>query len=162
MSDSVIQSKAPKLSQAQRQQALAQQRDVFDGCLAVYEAFRRFGFKPEEIFFDNRVRGTPGQAGVGTMQSCVGMTLRSQGKEFVTNCGHRCDPGFLSDDELLEIWNHHSGRWNTGMTTDARMRIWHTKMPPELLLSLALNLKRAGFIFPNPAFEKNFAGDTVH
>ena len=153
------------MNTAHRQQAIARQRDVMDGCLAVYEAFRRFGFKPEEIFFDTRLAmmadGSPppkdtGVIGVNGVLACVGMTLRAQGKEFKTNCGLRCDPMFLSDDEILSLWEHHAAKWNTGMTPQRRLEIWHSKMPPELLLSLALSLNRTGFVFPNQAFQSQF------
>jgi hypothetical protein len=157
---SVIPSKLSPMFNQHRQQAIAQQRDTMDGCLAVYEAMRRLGFTPGEIFFDLRIVGTPGVAGLGDASPCVGMTLRAQGKEFKTNCGPRINPAFLSDDELLATWDHHAAKWNTGMTDTRRMEIWCTKMPPQLLLSLVLSLKRMGFIFPNPAFESQVADVT--
>lgn len=157
MSDPVIQSKQNMpLSGIKRQNAIVQQRDALDGCLAVYEAFRRFGFKPEEVFFDLRISDRT------THQPCVGMTLRTQGKEFVSNCGIRVDPAYLSDDELLDLWNHHAGKWNTGMTPQMRQDIWQRKMPMEMLLSMALHLKKAGFIFPNARIESDFADFTSH
>lgn len=143
------------MEQHRRQQAIAQQREVMNGCLAVYEAMRRFGFKPEELFFDNRV-SLPNPIPLGPPMPCVGMTVRAQSKEFVTNCGPRIDPSIISDDELLSLWDHHAGRWNTGMTTQARMEIWCTKMPPQLLISLANGMRNAGFFFPNPDFERSF------
>lgn len=162
---SVIELKNDPLRTQRRNQAITQQRVAFDACLCAFNAFRRFGFSPSEIFLDLRVVGTPGEAGApldGVMSPCVGMTLRAQEKQFIVNAGPRVDPVYLSDSELAELWEEHAQRWNSRMSPHAQQEIWNRHMPMERIVALALTVKKLGFIFPNPAYEKIFAAFTAN
>lgn len=117
------------------------QTQVINVCLAAYEAFRRLGFKPEEIFFTY-------------FTDRIAMVLRTQGKEFIANCGARSD--VLTDQDILNIWNERADKWNGGMSQLERMQIWNGGMPVEALISMTLAIKNLGISIPNEAIESLF------
>ena len=74
---------------------------AFRECLAYYEAFRRLGFPPEDIFFFLR-------------QGMAYAMLRTQGKEFVCEVGKMdCSP-----KEFLRKWGHVGAALNSGNIPD--------------------------------------------
>lgn len=125
--------------------AMVAQVEVINVCLAAFEAFRRLGFKPEEIFFTY-------------FTDRIAMVLRAQGKEFIADCGARSP--VLTDQDIIQIWNERTSKWNAGMTQTERMQIWNGGMPVESLISMALAIKKIGIVFPNEVIENLFPKPT--
>ena len=99
--------------------------EVFEGHLAIYEALRRIGFLPNEVF-------------VAWNGGAPVTLIRADGKEFVVRT-HA--PGVPKDEaEYVSEWLKASAWWNDTATNSERMLVYHKYITEEVLLSLILAL----------------------
>jgi hypothetical protein len=77
-------------------------------CLGAYEAFRRLGYLPEEIFF-------------GIASDGVFMQLRHAGLKFTAAFEW---PGMPDAAEVDRLWRAGAIAWNGGATEAERQELW--------------------------------------
>lgn len=104
----------------------------------MFEALRRFGYPPEDIFvsWDDKAKRPV-------------TILRREGKDFVID--YPDSKEHPSTKELYETeWLSESNRWNDGgnMTMKERDTIYRYSVKEEVLFSLVLSLRSAGFYIP--------------
>ena len=99
-------------------------------CLAFFEAFRRLGFKPTEIFF-------------ACDPNVIGMVLRAQGKP-----DYRIAAGAM-DAAVIDAWPVAVERWNSGdLSYVEKSLIWREFMPTDTFIGLACDLLIKGYSPP--------------
>ena len=99
--------------------------------LAMFEAFRRLGFAPEDIFVAYNV-GIPVTI------------LRTQGKQFVMNYPH-ADEIPTDEQAYIKGWQAADEAWNSPMSTEERSCIftdWF--LVPGMAFPLLESLQRKG------------------
>lgn len=102
--------------------------EILEGQLAVYEALRRIGFTPGELF----VAWNSGEP----------VTLiRADGKEFVVRTYVSNVP--KNEAAYIEEWMRASTWWNETATNAERMALYHEYITEEVLLTLILALHDA-------------------
>lgn len=104
-------------------------RRILEGCLGYFEAYRRLGFAPEEIFFCLYPAG-------------VAMGLRAQGKSIDLLVGK------LEGNDAIGItlaWNTLAAQWNSSMTKEERERIYWASWPANNAGQFVTILVHAGF-----------------
>lgn len=100
----------------------------------VFEAFRRLGFNPNEIFFCMNKHGQ------------VWIELHSQGKEFIAHVGDM--PG-VEPDEIERGWNDLCLAIVDYTISDEDMEtVWKESKAFKDSISLLASLKAKGFEFP--------------
>lgn len=103
---------------------------VIEWQLAVYEALRRIGFTPEEIFVSWAKE-------IGPIS-----VLRAEGKQFVIRPeGPACS---LTPEEYSTAWIDAAGWWNRGATDEERLTIYRTHFTEDVLAHLISALGAAG------------------
>ncbi len=99
-------------------------------CLAFFEAFRRLGFKPTEIFF-------------ACDPNVIGMVLRAEGKP-----DYRIMAGPM-DEAVLAQWADATARWNSGdLSYVEKSLIWREFMPTDTFVGLTCALLIRGYTLP--------------
>jgi hypothetical protein len=82
----------------------------YQECLGIFEAFRKLGYKSDDIYFVSAIGGD---------HITVYIMLKAEGKEFTCVVG----PMEGSREEIEKGWVHASNWWNT--TTDSNRReVW--------------------------------------
>jgi hypothetical protein len=99
-----------------------------------HEAFRRFGFNPDEIFIYPKILDAP------TGFIGWGCTLKAQGLEFNVTVGST----WASDDEFGKSWREFVENQKTISDTTAK-EWWDRYMPLPLFEELAQGLIIKGF-----------------
>jgi hypothetical protein len=100
-------------------------------CLALFEAFRKLGYKAEDIYFM-----------LNTNNGChtAHMVLRAEGKEFV------CDAGSVkgTPDEIQEQWRR-AGNWWNSTTEENREAVWRGSHVFKNKMDFLMALHTKGF-----------------
>ncbi len=103
---------------------------VYEQQLALYEAFRRLGFLPEEIYFSYN-KGTPF------------VLVRAEGKEYAVKVEA---PVPDTEQQYIDDWQAAVVTWNSSMPETERQRIFHTHITEAgISLPLLTGLLAAGF-----------------
>lgn len=82
--------------------------DVLENCIGFFEAYRRLGFLPDEIFFV-------------TDAVFIGMQIHRGGQVFGVAAGPRKD---FDGGEIETQWLALCNRWNSSMTPAEREVLW--------------------------------------
>lgn len=114
--------------------------------LVWFEAFRRLGFTPDELFVQQGILDAPS----GSI--CWGWTLRVAG---VGDWHQAVGSTDIPDDNFVRVWLRYT-KHTMPKITDAEMQpLWEQYMPEELLIELAAYLMHRGFPIRNMPKGKN-------
>lgn len=109
--------------------------------LAMHEALRRLGFKPEDIYvrFGNGVGdGTVERFEVFTELKVGALSFKSnfRGEKKVTKAAYE------------EVWKREGTWWNDAADEAEKLRIYQREFPVPILMSLTAALQAKGFTIP--------------
>lgn len=109
---------------------------AMDECCALYEAYRRLGFTPDEIHFAYGKQG-------------VAMMVAAQGKQY----GHRVTAeAHWSPAMVFALWQERAERWNRSTQAEAAA-VWMRSLArahgPQIVMELLLQ----GFSINKSALE---------
>ena len=112
--------------------------------LAVYETYRRVGFKPDQIY-----------AGAVMQNICIGnvktneearlviTTVRVGDKEFTAQAG----PWDKTQEEFAKDWEDVANKWNT-TSEDERHEVWENSLTRQHATMLLVAIQAKGISLP--------------
>lgn len=100
--------------------------------LGYFEAFRRLGYPPEDIYF--AVSGPAGHAH---------SVLRSQGLQFICNTGI-LPAKYWTQEASAALWKEAAEMWNTVQNSE-RMSIWNFSHAKQNATGMLVALHEKGF-----------------
>lgn len=103
--------------------------------LAIFEAFRRLGFSPDDIYvaFYNK--------------SELFTTVRQGSIDFNISISHGKQ---IDQKAYAEIWLVEAARWNSEMTDKERSEIFRSEFSESKLMELILTVKAKGMVLNAP------------
>lgn len=102
---------------------------VYRKHLAIFEALRRMGIQAEDIFVAYN-RGYPATV------------VRTQGKQFAISTDVIVS---TSEDEYIADYQVAAEIWNTTMTADERVALYHQELSSDQFFALVQALRKKGF-----------------
>ena len=119
------------------QTLLSEPYKVFREALAAGEAYRRLGFRPDDIYLVAKPLGPSG------CLHAVELQLITQGKRFALECGTIGKP----NEWLQQRWAEAVDYWNTA-PEPVRSKIYAESRAREASLRIVLTLRSNGFVLP--------------